>query len=124
MPDTRPVYCLLDGRGATPRGLGLDGRTPLGTCRWDDANGKRHGHGLVPCGYDQAAILAELDRKRLARVAAAHPDHRTRTGIHRECPACQARGAHLDHIERGRMADDCAECETARGRAWSAHVGA
>ena len=120
----RPAYCQLDARPATYVGIGLDGTTPLVRCHWTDARGKDHGHGLTLGTFDGEGQAALLDRRRLDRIAAAHPDHRTKHGFHRECPACLARGEHLDHIERSRAAPGCAECERALTRAWSARVGA
>lgn len=119
-----PVYCRVDARQGTPRGLALDGSTPLVYCRWQDQAGKVHGHGLTLGTFDGPGRAAELEADRLARIARQHPAHRTRRGFHRECQACLARGAHLDHIEAGKTAAGCRECDIATTRAWSARVGA
>lgn len=92
-------------------------------CAWEDARGKPRGCGKTLGTLDQAEAVELVERRRRQRLAREHPDHRTASGIHRDCPACAVRGEHLDHLERKRLVSGCAECDQARRRAEPARVG-
>ncbi len=104
-------------------GPSLDPRARLIVCEWQDAQGRTRGHGKTLGTLDVAAATELVESHRRQLLLREHPRHRTASGVHRDCPSCQARGDHLEHVERRRMVDGCAECDKARRRAWSAHVG-
>jgi hypothetical protein len=104
-------------------GPSLDPRARLIVCAWEDDHGYARGHGKTLGTLDVAAAQALVDERRRKRLLREHPGHQTASGIHRECPTCQLRGAHLDHIERKRLVAGCRECDTASRRVRSAHVG-
>ena len=92
-------------------------------CAWDDSQGYPRGHGKTLGTYNAAEALDLVERRRIARLEREHPTHRTARGVHRDCPRCKARGPHLDHLLAGRTEPGCADCERARRRVGSAHVG-
>ena len=92
-------------------------------CAWEDSQGYPRGHGKTLGTYDAGEATTLVESRRIARLTREHPTHRTAWGVHRGCPRCQARGPHLDHLLRNVTADGCRECDVARRRAGTGHVG-
>jgi hypothetical protein len=116
-------WCLQCARAATDLGPALQPGYRVITCRWDDPQGNPRGCGKTLGTLDRAEAETLVERKRIARLTREHPDHRTATRTHMDCPTCQLRGPHLAHVHNRRPGRDCRECQAAGDRVKPARVG-
>ena len=101
MAPDRQAYCSACGRPAGVAGRSIDPRYPLVRCAWQTRDGKAHGHGIVPGGYDRAAIELALDTRRRAAALLAHPGHLAADRPNMLCSACRAKMAEATAAHAG-----------------------